>query len=59
MKIRIAKKLLFGASSYSRRCRELRPVKEMPDGNVIYPSWNDIDRIRRAYHTFMKWNKNA
>ena len=57
MKIRIAKKLLFGASSYSRRCRELRPVQKLPDGNVYMPSWNDIDRIRRAYHTFNRWYK--
>jgi len=57
MKIRIAKKILFGASSYSRRCRQLRPTETLPNGNVYMPSWSDIDRIRRARTRFMQWYK--
>lgn len=57
MKLRIAKKILFGKSSYSKRCRQLRPSSVMPDGNINYPSWHDIDRVRRARTVFLKWAK--
>lgn len=59
MKLRIAKKILMGNSSYCRRCRELRPAQTKPDGNTYYPSWDDIDRIRRARTVFLRWARKG
>ena len=53
MKLRIARKLLYGHSSYGRKCLSLRPPF-MENGRKIYPSWSDIDRIARAWQVFKK-----
>lgn len=54
MKFRIAKKIMTGRSSYNRRCQQLRPLQKLEDGSVFVPSWDDIDRVRRAAHVFFR-----
>lgn len=56
MKLRIAKKLLYGNSSYGRKCKSLRPPY-LKDGKKIYPSWNDIDRVKQAWRVYYKHYK--
>lgn len=48
MKFRIAKKIMTGRSSYIKRCRDLRPLQILDSGDVFAPSYEDIDKIRRA-----------
>lgn len=54
MKFRIAKKIMTGRSSYTRRCEKLRPLQILEDGNVYAPAWSDIDRIRRAAKVYFR-----
>lgn len=54
MRFRIAKKIMTGRSSYSRRCEQLRPLRVLEDGNVFVPAWKDIDRIRRAAKIYFR-----
>ena len=49
----------MGNSSYNKRCRELRPTQITPDGNTYYPSWDNIDRIRRARTVFLRWARKG
>ena len=54
MKLRIAKKIMAGRSSYNKRCEQLRPLQILDDGNVFVPAWKDIDRIRRASKIYFR-----
>lgn len=61
MKIRTAKKIMgFGPNHRSnkhqcRRFEELRPAYVNEQGRKVYPSWHDIDIIRRAHTRFFRW----
>lgn len=60
MKFRQAKKIIEGNSNLVKRFRELRPPYTNERGRTVYPSWHDIDIIRRArrvYSRHVKRNK--
>lgn len=58
MKIRLAKKIMFSHNkNWDRKFNKLRPPIQTDDGNIICPSWHDIDIIRRAYQRLLKWKK--
>lgn len=55
MKFRIAKKIMWGRSSYKKRCRELRPMYfDVKKNTYCLPSWHNIDKISRARTVYMK-----
>ena len=43
MKFRQAKKIIEGNSNLVKRFRELRPPYINERGNIVCPSWHDID----------------
>lgn len=64
MKIRIAKKIMMYNNNakinkhQQIRFKELRPPYVNEYGNTVYPSWDDIDIVRRAKNRLLKWIKN-
>lgn len=65
MKLKLAKKIL----SYNPNCKinwkrwekfkKLRPPrKDTITGRIVYPSWHDIDIIKRANTRLNKWIRN-
>ena len=61
MKFRQAKKIITGHNdNWRKKFRKLRPPYERKDGVTVYPSWHDIDIVRRArrvYSRHVKRNK--
>lgn len=60
MKFRQAKKIIEGSSNLVKRFKELRPSYINERGYTVYPSWHDIDIVRRArrvYSRHVKRNK--
>lgn len=54
MKFRQAKKILFGKTNLLKRFNKLRPPYKDDLGRTVYPSWHDIDIVRRARTVFGK-----
>lgn len=54
MKLRQAKKIIEGNSNLVKRFRELRSPYTNERGCTVYPSWHDIDIIRRARRVCLK-----
>ena len=63
MKIRIAKKIMMYNDNakfnkrQQKRFRELRPPFLNKHGFMVYPSYHDIDIVRRARVRLLKWIK--
>lgn len=54
MKFRQAKKIIEGSSNLVKRFEELRPSYERENGIIVYPSWHDIDIVRRARRVYLR-----
>lgn len=54
MKFRQAKKIIEGNSNLVKRFRELRPPYINERGNMVCPSWHDIDIVRRAMKVYRR-----
>lgn len=61
MKIRIAKKIIGWNPNHKmnkkqiKRFEQLRPPYWDDKGRRVYPSWHDIDIIRRAHIRMFQW----
>lgn len=54
MKYRQAKKIIEGSSNLVKRFRELRPPFTNERSCTVYPSWHDIDIVRRAKRVYLR-----
>lgn len=54
MKFRQAKKIIEGSSNLVKRFKELRPKFTNERGRTVYPSWHDIDIVRRAKRVYLR-----
>ena len=54
MKFRQAKKIIVGSSNLVKRFNELRPPYINERGYTVYPSWHDIDIVRRARRIYLR-----
>lgn len=63
MKIRIAKKIMMYNENakinkhQEKRFKELRPSFVNEHGNRVFPSYHDIDIVRRAATRLRRWHK--
>lgn len=60
MKFRQAKKIIEGNTNLIKRFKELRKPYKDDLGRKVFPSWHDIDIVRRAmkvYKRHIKRNK--
>ena len=60
MKFRQAKKIIEGNTNLIKRFKELRKPYKDDLGRNVFPSWHDIDIVRRAmkvYKRHIKRNK--
>lgn len=54
MKFRQAKKIIEGKSNLDKRFKELRKPYKDDLGRIVFPSWHDIDIVRRAMKVYKK-----
>lgn len=54
MKFRQAKKIIEGSSNLVKRFKELRQPYTNKRGRTVYPSWHDIDIVRRARRIYLR-----
>lgn len=60
MKFRQAKKIITGHKpNWRKKFRKLRPPYEREDGKVVFPSWHDIDIVRRAMRVYLRHIKRG
>lgn len=57
MKFRQAKKIIEGNSNLVKRFRKLRPPYINERGKMVFPSYHNIDIIRRAMKVYKRHMK--